>query len=298
MALNRNPRLIAMLEAIVVTFLWSTSYILIKIGLEEINPLAFATYRYGVASGLLVVVMVFRNRTELRNLNVWRMGVFVALGFSGYFIAQGLQFVGLYYLQPVTVTFILNLTPVFVLLLSAVFLKEVPSSSQILGIVVTLSGVMIFFSDSVQVTEELIGLLITLVSSIGWATYMIISRFYLRDRKENMIIMTASSMTFGAVILLGATVLTGNITSVTFQGWIIIVWLSVANTALAFVLWNHALQSLRVYEQSILQNTMLIQIAALAHVFLDETLIFRQIVGMLLVFIGVLIVQLKARERT
>jgi drug/metabolite transporter (DMT)-like permease len=226
------------------------------------------------------------------------MGVFVALGFSGYFIAQGLQFVGLYYLQPVTVTFILNLTPVFVLLLSAVFLKEIPSASQILGIAATLSGVMIFFSDSVQGTEELIGLLITLVSSIGWATYMIISRFYLRDRKENMIIMTASSMTFGAVMLLGATVFTSNITSVTFQGWIIIVWLSVANTALAFVLWNHALQSLRVYEQSILQNTMLIQIAALAHVFLDETLIFRQIVGMLLVFIGVLIVQLKARERT
>ncbi|UCH38100.1 MAG: EamA family transporter [Candidatus Bathyarchaeota archaeon] len=297
MALNRNPRLLALLEAIGVTFLWSTSYILIEKGLEEINPFAFATYRYGLASSILVPMMIYRNRSALRNLDRRDIAVFLALGVFGYFIAQGLQFVGLYYLHPVTVTLILNLTPVFVLLLSAVFLQEIPSSSQILGIAITLGGVLVFFSDSIQVIEELTGLLTTLVSSIGWATYMVISRFYLRDRKETVVVMTANSMAFGAVLLLGATILTGNMTRVSIHGWILIGWLSLVNTALAFVLWNHALQSLRVYEQSILQNTMLIQIAVLAYVFLNETLVFREVAGMALVFIGVLIVQLKGRER-
>jgi drug/metabolite transporter (DMT)-like permease len=295
MSLDQKTRLFAVVEALLVTFLWSTSYILIKIGLEEMNPLAFATYRYLLASGILVMIMFSRYRTALRRLDLRRIGVFLALGFSGYLIAQGFQFFGLSYLQPVTVTFILNLTPIFVLIFSAVFLQEIPSSIQLLGIVLTLGGVGVFFYDSFRVVEELVGFLVTLASGIGWATYMIISRFYLREHKADTIVMTTSSMSFGSLMLLGATVFTGNIMTVSFHGWVIIVWLSIANTALAFVLWNHALKSLRVYEQSILQNTMLIQITLLAYIFLNETLIFRKILGMVLVFIGVLIVQLKSR---
>ena len=37
----QNTRMLALLEASLVTFLWSTSYVLIRIGLDEINPLAF-----------------------------------------------------------------------------------------------------------------------------------------------------------------------------------------------------------------------------------------------------------------
>lgn len=36
----------ALAEALLVTFLWSTSYVLIKLGLKELNPIAFAAYRY------------------------------------------------------------------------------------------------------------------------------------------------------------------------------------------------------------------------------------------------------------
>ncbi|MCD6369809.1 MAG: EamA family transporter [Thermoproteales archaeon] len=42
-------------------------------------------------------------------------------------------------------TFILNLTSIFVLVLSIIFLKETPSSIQFIGIALTLCGVLIFF---------------------------------------------------------------------------------------------------------------------------------------------------------
>jgi len=290
-----KTRLLPLAEALLVTFLWSTSYILIKIGLEEINPLAFAAYRYTIASVVLIVPIFYWHKKYLVSLGLRRILVFLLLGFTGFFIAQGLQFFGLYYLQPVTVTFILNLTPVFVLILSALFLKEVPSSIQLVGIALTLCGVLVFFHDSLLVFEEVIGIVVTLVSGIGWATYMIISKYYLRENKENVITLTACSMALGSLILLGTTSLTGNITMVSFSGWFIMIWLSVVNTALAFVLWNHALKTLRVYEQSILQNTMLIQITLLAYVFLHEPLILRKILGMVMVFIGVLIAQVRPR---
>ncbi len=69
-------------------------------------------------------------------------------------------------------------------------------------------------------------------------------------------------------------------------------WLGVVNTAAAFFLWNHALQRVEAFEISILQNTMLIQIAILSVIFLGETLTAMKLLGMAAVFVGVLIVQL------
>jgi len=71
-----------------------------------------------------------------------------------------------------------------------------------------------------------------------------------------------------------------------------ILWLSAVNTALAFILWNHALRVLRAYEQNMLQNTMLIQITILTCVFLGETVTMQKVAGIALVFLGVLVVQL------
>jgi drug/metabolite transporter (DMT)-like permease len=50
---------------------------------------------------------------------------------------------------------------------------------------------------------------------------------------------------------------------------------------------------LEAFEVSVLQNTMLIQIAVLAWVFLGERLTVAKVPAMALVFVGVLIVQLK-----
>jgi drug/metabolite transporter (DMT)-like permease len=288
-------RLLALAEALTVTFLWSTSYIFIKIGLEEINPFAFAAYRYTMASAALMVPTLYRYKEKLKGINLKRIIGFLALGFTGYFIAQGMQFLGLYYLSAVTVTFILNLTPVFVLALSVAFLKEKPSLRQLLGIVLTLGGVLVFFYNSLQALTEGVGILVTLASGIGWAVYLLLSRYYLRQNQETVIVLTFYSMGLGALMLLGTTVATGNIVVVSLGGWTIIAWLSIVNTAAAFALWNHALKTLKVYEQSILQNTMLIQITLLSVIFLDEQLTLQKVIGMAMVFIGALIVQLKAR---
>jgi len=278
--------------------LWSTSYILIKVGLREINPLAFATYRYIVASVFLVLPMFYRYKIQMICVDLRRISVFLLLGFTGYFIAQGLQFLGLYYLPAITVTFILNLTPLFVLILGILFLMETPSLTQFLGISLTLSGVLVFFASSILVFEEILGIIVTIISGIGWAAYMIITRYCLREDKEDVMVLTTYSMGFGSLMLLGATILTGNNIAVSLSGWAIILWLSIVNTALAFVLWNYALKTLKAYEQSILQNTMLIQITLLAYVFLDETLSLHKVLGIIMVFIGVLMVQLRSSVKT
>ena len=39
---------------LLVTFLWSTSYVLIKWGVEELPPMTFAAYRYLLAPAILI----------------------------------------------------------------------------------------------------------------------------------------------------------------------------------------------------------------------------------------------------
>jgi drug/metabolite transporter (DMT)-like permease len=61
---------------------------------------------------------------------------------------------------------------------------------------------------------------------------------------------------------------------------------------LAFLLWNHALKFIRPYELSIIQNSMLVQIAILAWFFLGEPLTSVILGGVVLVIIGILLVQI------
>ena len=85
--------------------------------------------------------------------------------------------------------------------------------------------------------------------------------------------------------------------TISTRGWLIIAWLAVVNTALAFTLWNHSLVTLSATESSLINNTMLVQIALLAWLFLGETPTARQILGMAAALIGVVLVNLPKRKK-
>lgn len=94
------------------------------------------------------------------------------------------------------------------------------------------------------------------------------------------------------MVLLAAGLATQGLPPLATSSWAIILWLAVVNTAFAFTLWNHTLRQLRAVESSIINNTMLIQIAVLAWVFLGQSLGWREVAGLFLAAAGVLIVQL------
>ena len=65
------------------------------------------------------------------------------------------------------------------------------------------------------------------------------------------------------------------------------------NTAVAFTLWNHSLRTLSVIQSSLINNTMLAQIAILAWLFLGEPLTGQKITGMVLAGVGALLARLR-----
>ncbi len=277
--------------AVTVTLLWSSSYVLVKIGLVGMRPLTLVALRYTVASLVLLPLAFVRGELAAVGERGLLTRMFL-LGLAGYTVAQGLQCVGLSYLPAVTVTFINNFTPVVVLLLGVVALIEYPTRLQIGGILLVLSGAYLFFNDPFSGINPT-GILITLVSGLGWAFYLVFSRLLLTMGEIGPLGTTAVTMSLGTVVLDVAALMCEGLPSITGEGWMIILWLGLLNTAVAFFLWNIALQSLEAFEISILQNTMLIQIAVLAWIFLGERLTTTKLVPMALVFMGALVVQLK-----
>ena len=108
---------------------------------------------------------------------------------------------------------------------------------------------------------------------------------------------TLISMGVGAIALLAAGIGAQGLPELSLRGWAIVAWLAAVNTAFAFTLWNVTLRKLSAMESSIINNTMLIQIAVLAWVFLGESLGARQIAGLVLASAGTLVVQLAGARR-
>jgi drug/metabolite transporter (DMT)-like permease len=281
----------ALLEALLVTFLWSSSYILVKIGLNEIAPMTLVALRYITAS-IILVPLAIRKGLTLELHQHWPK--FILLGFLGYAIAQGMQCVGLSYLPAVSVTFILNFTPLIILTLDYLIYRETPTKKQLVGVILVITGAYLYFNENLLFNPT--GFAVTLISGVGWATYLILSKRFFKNQLVSPLSLTAFSMAAGTAMMSLTAYLTELPSEITLKGLTIILWLGLVNTAIAFFLWNRALQKLPAFEISILQNTMLIQIALMAWIILGEPLSNDKILAIILVFTGVLITQLqKAR---
>jgi drug/metabolite transporter (DMT)-like permease len=109
-------------------------------------------------------------------------------------------------------------------------------------------------------------------------------------------VVTAVSMGIGSVALLTSGVVLQGLPAISLRNWLMILWLSVVNTSLAFVVWNHTLRTLTAVESNIITNVMIVEIAVLAWVFLRESLSAIDVAGLALVIAGTIMVQLRSRR--
>ena len=296
---QQSSHLTAVFQALFVTFLWSTSWVLIKIGLIDIPALTFAGLRYGLASLCLLPFFFYSGGVaELRQMPrpIWAQ--LVGLGLIYYAVTQGAQFVGLFYLPAVTVNIMLGFTSIIVALLGMGLLGERPSFLQWLGIFVAIAGILLYFYPLQIPDVQVIGFVVVTIGVLANAGAAVLGRSLNRAGQLRPLTITTTSMSVGAVVLLSAGLTTQGLPTLSWQGWAIIGWLAVVNTAFAFTLWNMSLRTLSAMESSIINNTMAVQIPILAVVFLGERLNGRELLGLIIAVIGTLLVQLGRKQLT
>ncbi len=289
-----NERIRTIFQALLVTFLWSTSWVLIKLGLKASLPaVTFAGLRYTLAFACLLPFVLANpgHRGLVRGFsrNTWLL--LAVLGLVYYALTQGAQFVSLAYLPAATINLLLNFSPILVAMFSGMINQEAPSPVQWGGIVLSGLGTVIYFVPFHIPAGQVVGLVAALTGLLANSGSSLLGRHVNSRTGLPPLVVTTVSMGIGGLLLL--------ITGAAAQGfgrldatqWLIIAWLAVVNTAVAFTLWNHTLRTLTAIESSVINNTMLPQIAVLAWVFLGERMGPKEIAGLLLAMIGTLIVQ-------
>jgi drug/metabolite transporter (DMT)-like permease len=289
-----KSRLAVILQALFVVFLWATSWVLIKIGLNEIPPLIFAGLRYFLAfMCLLGVTLLSKARDEVRYYPRSLWGRLLLLGFLFYATTQGASFVALAYLPAVTVNLLWSFSSVLVALLGIVWLSEKPTLLQGGGVILAALGALAYFYPVSIPQAAMLGVSVAVVGIIANAVSSIIGRDVNRSSRYHPLVITTISMGAGAIILLSAGLVVERFPRIDAQGWAIIAWLAVVNTAFAFTLWNHTLRTLTAMESSIINSTMLIWIPLLAVLFLGESILAKELIGLVIAGVGTLAVQVR-----
>ena len=104
-------------------------------------------------------------------------------------------------------------------------------------------------------------------------------------------------MGIGAIILLVIGLSMNGVPTISAANWLFLIWLAAVNTAFAFTLWNLTLRTLTAMESSIINGTMLIQIAILAWIFLNEKISFQEGLGLFIAALGAILVQVKRKVK-
>jgi len=279
--------LAAAFSALVVTFLWATSFLLVKFSLPFVPPVTLAAVRYLLAFLFLLAYALFVDRRRLARL-AWM--TLVVIGIFNFGVSQGLQYSAMRVLPVATIALLFCLLPALQAVADTIWLRESPAFVELLGAAVTLGGVALYFPWDGPIAWG--GLLLMAGTLIAVTIGTTLSRKVAREGSTPTLHLTLVSVGAGALSVLPVGLLSEPAPRFPLLVVGALLWLALVNTAVAWSLWNHALRTLTAFEANIVANTTVFQVGVLGWIFLGEPLSGRQILAMIIAFSGVLLAQL------
>jgi len=139
---------------LILIFFWGSSFVVVKIVIDEgLTPVAVATFRFLVAGGLFLVVLLFersmdsnyRLLVEKRDLPILLFLAFTGVTFFFTFQYTGIQMAG----ASVAAIFVCLLSPILIAILSAGIFKERLTKKQVAGIGIAAVGTFLVITEGV-----------------------------------------------------------------------------------------------------------------------------------------------------
>lgn len=288
----RTPRFVAILEAVVATLIWASSYVLVKILVADIGPLTLAGLRYFL--GFLMLLPFVRRGRGLQGISRRTWLDLALAGLAAYTVGNGAMYAGLQYLSPTTVTFLVGIVPLFILFLGIIFLKEIPTWVQVAGVAVTLAGNAVYFSGGLGAGEPL-GIAWVGLGVLGFTAFGILGRKVAKAQSAGTLALTTIPLGIGGAVTLALGLPLEGWPTLTGEFVAILLWLAAVNTAFAYVLYNHALKTITALEMNVILNLSPLGTAALAFWMLGDVATRPELTGIALLILGVTLVQVRGR---
>jgi len=274
---------------------WGSSFIATKVALQDVSPVTVVWLRF--AMGVVVMGLVLFARRQFA-IPCWKdLAYFSLLGFIGITFHQWLQSTGLVTAQAATTAWIVASTPVFIALLSWLFLKEKLGWRKSAGILLAALGVLLVVSrgDLASVAAGRFGApgdLLILISAPNWAIFSVLSRRGLERHPAGrmMFYVMLSGWLFSSLLLIGGPGLS-EVGALTTRGWLGVLFLGVVCSGLAYVLWYGALQALPASKVGAFLYLEPLAAVIAAALVLGEPLLWASLLGGLVILFGVWLVQ-------
>lgn len=141
-----------------------------------VDAITLVMYRmlFALPLFLLLSLWASRGKPALERRDWW---VVCGLGFSGYYLASTLDFLGLQYVSASLERLILYLTPTLVLAMGVVLFKRRVTVRQLLALAVSYGGVLLVFGQEITHVgpHALLGAALVFGSALSYAVYLVLS---------------------------------------------------------------------------------------------------------------------------
>jgi len=211
----RSQLTVVLMAIMTLSLLWGSSFIAIKIIVDEIQPLASFGMRFFIAGLLLVSVhyilihTIYRRskrkdyqKIQFKNRQLWKSWLLSAL----FFIVggQGILAIGAQYLSSGAAALINSTIPIWVAIFTLLFFRKKPTRLSIAGITAGFIGLTILVLPTLESEgSSWVGVILLIVSSISWAIGSLFSS-PIRDvgTQQAILLPTGMFMALGGLILL------------------------------------------------------------------------------------------------
>jgi drug/metabolite transporter (DMT)-like permease len=275
--------------------IWSSTWVSIKIGLEDCPPLLGAGIRFAFA-GLVLLAITAAKRRPLRT----DRRLAAVLGVFPFALTYGLVYWGEQYIPSGLAAVLFGVLPLYVALLGAAFLPDQPLRGRVIaGVLIALGGLSLAFAESIDLGDKelaLAGAAALAAAPVGAAVGNISIK--LRAAELDAVVLNGWAMLGAGLALLAVSALgeTWGEAAWTSKAIGSIAYLAVIGSAVPFVGLTVLLRHISAQAMSFL--AMLLPFGALVFgaVLYDERITARALGGAALVAAGLLIAQAPRRE--
>ncbi|HSA89421.1 MAG TPA: DMT family transporter [Burkholderiales bacterium] len=275
-----NPALAALLAGATCIAL---SPIFVRV--SEAGPTATAFWRVAIAVPVLWILYFRSRKTTRRYAGKWPLLLAAGFAFAGdlAFWHSSIQLTSV-----ANSTLLANLASIFVTLAAWIFLGERPSALFLAGLAAALAGVALLVHTSLEFSPTgLLGDALGVVTAMFYAGYILAVKG-LRDRGETTLHLMAATSTITALLLFPVALASGEpMLPGSAFGWWMLVGLALVSHAAGQGLIAYALASLPAAFSSVSLLFQPVMAALFAWALLAESLVPLQVLGGLVVLVGI-----------
>lgn len=276
---------------IILGIVWSSSFLWIKIGVQDIGPMALTAFRMLFGALTALAITLYQKVEWPRDWKTW--GIFAVLGPTSlaipiFFISWGEQTIDS------AVASILNATtPLFTIVMAHFLLQDDRMTVQkVLGLLIGFAGVIVLMSEDLAAsqTSPVLGQAAVIIASAFYAG----SAVYARKLTQHV-----HSSTRGAMLLITATLfmwIIGPLAERPFEfpslpiTWISILWLGILGSGVAVIMLYYLIHEVGPTRATLVTYLFPVGGVILGVLFLNEHLSWQLLVGSLLIIASLAVV--------